>query len=80
MYELSGEEFQGLWSKISTTKLTKTRVPPKAFTEKGLYMIATILKSRQAMEATFAIIETFARAYLDPVRFGADLHPRPTAS
>ena len=61
MYQLSGEEFQGLRSKISTTKLTKTRVPPKAFTEKGLYMIATILKSRQAMEATFAIIETFAR-------------------
>jgi len=61
MYELSREEFQGLRSKISTAKLTKTRVPPKAFTEQGLYMIATILKSRQAMEATFAIIETFAR-------------------
>ena len=33
----------------------------KAFTEKGLYMLATILKSKQATAATFAIIETFAK-------------------
>jgi len=34
---------------------------PKAFTEKGLYMLATILKSKQAIETTFYIIETFAK-------------------
>lgn len=34
---------------------------PKAFSEKGLYMLATILKSPQATEATLAIIETFAK-------------------
>ncbi len=34
---------------------------PKAFSEKGLYMLATILKSHQATEATLAIIETFAK-------------------
>lgn len=33
---------------------------PNAFTEKGLYMLATILKSPRAIEATIAIIETFA--------------------
>ena len=33
----------------------------KAFTEKGLYMLATILKSKRAVAATFAIIETFAK-------------------
>lgn len=33
---------------------------PKAFTEKGLYMLATILKSPQATQTTIAIIETFA--------------------
>ena len=32
---------------------------PKAFTERGLYMLATILKSSIATEATIAIIETF---------------------
>ena len=34
---------------------------PNAFTEKGLYMLATILKSPQAVETTLAIIETFAK-------------------
>jgi hypothetical protein len=34
---------------------------PKAFTEKGLYMIATILKSPKATAATIAIIEAFAK-------------------
>ena len=34
---------------------------PKAFTEKGLYMLATILKSKQATEATISIIETFTK-------------------
>ena len=33
----------------------------KAFTEKGLYMLATILKSPQATQTTMAIIETFAK-------------------
>lgn len=34
---------------------------PKAFTEKGLYMLATILKSPVATETTIAIVETFAK-------------------
>ena len=48
-------------SKFSTTKFAKTRTAPSVFTEKGLYMLATILKSKQATEATFAIIETFSK-------------------
>ncbi|MFA7185224.1 MAG: ORF6N domain-containing protein, partial [Victivallales bacterium] len=42
-------------------RLKHSRVNPKAFTEKGLYMLATILKSSQAVQATLAIIETFAK-------------------
>jgi hypothetical protein len=61
MFEISEGEFADLRSKFSTAKFAKTRALPKAFTEKGLYMIATILKSRQATEAAFAIIETFAK-------------------
>jgi phage regulator Rha-like protein len=34
---------------------------PKAFTEKGLYMLATILKSEKATQTTIAIVETFAK-------------------
>ena len=60
MFELTQDEFDILRSKFSTTKFSKTRTLPKVFTEKGLYMIATILKSKQALNATFAIIETFA--------------------
>ena len=62
MFVLSSDELTDLRSKISTTKIsTKSRALPKAFTEKGLYMLATILKSKQATAATFAIIETFAK-------------------
>ena len=64
MFVLSSDEFTDLRSKISTTKIsTKSRALPKAFTEKGLYMLATILKSKQATAATFAIIETFAKVH-----------------
>lgn len=34
---------------------------PKAFTEKGLYMLATILKSSKAINTTIAIIDAFAQ-------------------
>lgn len=34
---------------------------PKAFTEKGLYMLATILRSEAAVQTSIAIIETFAK-------------------
>ncbi|WP_133138049.1 ORF6N domain-containing protein [Legionella rowbothamii] len=41
--------------------LKHSTVNPKAFTEKGLYMLATILKSPKATETTLAIIETFTK-------------------
>ncbi len=41
--------------------LKHSTVESKAFTEKGLYMLATILKSSRATNATFTIIETFAK-------------------
>ena len=34
---------------------------PYVFTEKGLYMVAAILKSNQATKATFTSIETFSK-------------------
>jgi len=61
MFQLSKEEFADLRSKISTTNFSKTRIAPKAFTEKGLYMMATILRSKEAVDATFAIIESFSK-------------------
>ena len=62
MFELSADDLAVLRSKISTTKVsTKSRKATKVFTEKGLYMLATILKSKCALDVTFAIIETFAK-------------------
>lgn len=62
MFELNKSELRDLQSKISTTKVSrKSRSATKVFTEKGLYMLATILKSERATAVTFAIIETFAK-------------------
>lgn len=61
MFKLTNEDMEYLRSKFSTANISpKSRVLPKAFTEKGLYMLATILKSSKAVNATFAIIETFS--------------------
>ena len=62
MFSLTSDELRDLRSKFSAAKISsKSRVAPKAFTEKGLYMLATILRSSRAREVTFAIIETFTK-------------------
>ncbi len=42
-------------------KQKHSTVTPKAFTEKGLYMLATILKSPKAVQTTIAIVEAYAK-------------------
>ena len=59
--QVSKEELDDLRSKFSTTKFSMTRTEPKAFTKKGLYMLATILKSKKTTKAKISIIETFAK-------------------
>jgi hypothetical protein len=54
--EINKEELNDLRSKFLTTKLLKTRSFPKAFTEQGLYMLATILKSKKATQTTLSIV------------------------
>ena len=50
---MTNKEMYPLQSKISTANISsKVRVNAKAFTEKGLYMLATILKSPKAVEET----------------------------
>jgi ORF6N domain len=59
--ELDKTEWDGLKSKFATSiKGGKVKLPT-AFPEKGLYMLATILKSPQAVQAALAIIETFSK-------------------
>jgi len=45
---------------VTSKKGGKVKLPT-AFTERGLYMLATILKSPQAIGTTIAIIDTFAQ-------------------
>jgi len=61
VFMLSNEEKQEVVKNFDNlAKIKFFPQPPKAFTEKGLYMLATILKSEKATHTTLAIIETFA--------------------
>ena len=42
-------------------KQKHSSVLPRAFTERGLYMLATILKSSKAVDTTLAIVEVYAK-------------------
>lgn len=60
--ELTKEEKQEVIKKFDhLSKLKYSPHLPKVFTEKGLYMLATIIKSKVATQTTLAIIETFAK-------------------
>ena len=64
--ELDREENEILRSKLLTLEPVKgkghySKHGHKAFTEQGLYMLATILKSEVAARATLAIVQTFAK-------------------
>ena len=63
-YLISNQEFADLKSKFLISNNDTqggNRRMPKVFTEKGLYMLATILKSPQATQTTLSIIETYAQ-------------------
>ena len=61
--DLADESWEFLRSKFSTlngaARGEHRKYKPKAFTERGLYMLATILKGDVATETTLAIVDTF---------------------
>ncbi len=59
---LTDEEKNNLWSKFSTANISsKSRTNPRVFTEQGVYMLATILKSKTATEVSIRIMDTFVK-------------------
>lgn len=59
---LSAEEKAELVTSIEHLRRLKySPYLPKVFTEKGLYMLATVLKGVRAIQTTIAIIEAFAK-------------------
>lgn len=62
IFELDAQEKEELITNCDHLKKLKFSPSfPKAFTERGLYMLATILKSAKATATTLAIIDTFAK-------------------
>jgi len=59
--ELNKKEKQEVIEIFDNPKIKFSPALPKAFTEKGLYMLATILKSPRATQTTIAIVEAFAK-------------------
>ena len=61
IFVLDKEEKQEVIKIFDNPKTKFSPTFPTAFTEKGLYMLATILKSQRATLTTLAIVETFAK-------------------
>ena len=63
MFQLTKEEFENWKSQtvISNADKMGLRKIPYAFTEQGVYMLATVLKSDVAIEVNISIMRTFAK-------------------
>ncbi|MBE6223172.1 MAG: ORF6N domain-containing protein [Bacteroidales bacterium] len=66
MFHLTGEEVQNLMSQFVISSKRKTSAPPFAFTEQGVAMLASVLKSPIAVAASISIMRAFVqvRQYL----------------
>ena len=61
-FKLNGNEYDILRSKLLTSSLNGhggRRYNPRVFTEQGVYMLATVLKSKAATQITIAIMDAF---------------------
>lgn len=62
MFQLSFQEFTALRSQIVTSKgRGGRRTPPYAFTEHGVAMLSSVLRSERAMEINIEIIRAFVK-------------------
>jgi len=61
MFVTTKEEFENLRSQIGTANFSKTRALPYAFTEQGVYMLATVINSPSAISVSKNIMRTFTK-------------------
>lgn len=61
MFELSKQEFEDLRSQIVTSNRGGVRYSPMAFTEHGVLMLSSVLKSRIAIELNIHIVRIFSK-------------------
>ncbi len=63
MFELSKEEFENWRSQFVTSKSDKMglRHPPMAFTEQGVAMLSSVLRSKRAVQVNIEIMRAFVK-------------------
>lgn len=61
MFQLSEEEFEILRSQSVTSSWGGRRTPPYAFTEQGVAMLSSVLRSSRAVRVNIEIMRTFVR-------------------
>lgn len=61
MFQLTNEEWADLKCQIGTSSWGGSRVPPYAFTEQGVAMLSSVLRSPRAVQVNIAIMRAFVR-------------------
>ena len=61
MFRLNSEEFANLKSQIVTSSWGGSRKPPYAFTEQGVAMLSSVLRSQRAVLVNVEIMRAFVR-------------------
>jgi len=61
MFQLSKKEFEILRSQIVTSSWGGRRYPPYAFTEQGVAMLSSVLRSPRAIQVNIEIMRAFVR-------------------
>lgn len=61
MFQLTPAEFANLKSQIATSSWGGRRTRPRAFSEHGVAMLSAVLRSRQAVAVSLAIVRTFVK-------------------
>ena len=61
MFQLTPEEWERMRSQTVTSSRRKLTAIPYAFTEQGVAMLSSVLRSQRAVEVNIAIIRTFVQ-------------------
>jgi hypothetical protein len=61
MFQLTDEEFSNLMFHFGTSSWGGTRKPPYAFSEHGILMLSSVLRSKRAVQVNIVIMRTFVR-------------------
>ena len=74
MFQLTKQEFDDLRSQLVTSSWGGRRYPPYAFTEQGVSMLSSVLRSKRAIQVNIEIMRAFVQLAADarePRRSGA---------